>query len=126
MHCPCAHFRLYLNSESPNGTLVSHSQSADALRKISINSNSSTLTVDSDFMWRRSRSLSDTQKNLDDAIRSLEQEIAEDLSLYQTTLDPDSGDSALGEMSSPLQLHLRAFNTEQKEGYVHEPRLCIF
>ncbi len=74
----------------------------DGLRKMSTNSTSSALT-DSDFPWRRSRSLSDTQKCLDDAIKNLEQEIADDLSLYQTTLDGDSTDSAVGEMSSPVQ-----------------------
>ncbi len=97
-------YRLILN-ESPDGTLASyHSRSADALRKISINSStSSVLTVDSDFTWRRSRSLSDTQKCLDDAIKNLEQEIANDLNLYQTTLDGDSTDSAVGEMSSPVE-----------------------
>lgn len=93
------HYRLILN-ESPDGTLPHHS-----LRKISVNSNtSSVITVDdSDFTWRRSRSLSDTQKCLDDAIKNLEQEIADDLNHYQTTLDGDSTDSAVGEMSSPVQ-----------------------
>ena len=112
-------FRLYLNHESPNGTLVARSRSTDALRKISVNSNCSAVTTDSDFMWRRSRSLSDTQKNLDDAIRNLEQEIEEDLNMYQTTpttLDPDSGDSALGEMSSPVQSASEPSTLNRKRG----------
>ncbi len=67
---------------------------------MSVNSTNSAV---SDFSWRRSRSLSDTQKCLDDAIKDLEQEIADDLSLYQNTLDGDSTDSAVGEMSSPVQ-----------------------
>jgi len=98
----CIQEGLYLN-DSPDGTLVSRSRSTDGFRKVSVNSTSSVQTTDSDFMWRRSRSLSDTQKCLDDAIKSLEEEIAEDLTLYQSTLDGDSTDSAVGEMSSPLQ-----------------------
>lgn len=93
---PFPSHRLIL-AESPDGRYP------DGLRKMSINSTNSALT-DSDFStWRRSRSLSDTQKCLDDAIKNLEQEIADDLSLYQTTLDGDSTDSAVGEMSSPVQ-----------------------
>lgn len=103
--------RLFLDQESPNGTFLRHrSQSSDALRKISVNSSGSSILQDSDFHWRRSRSLSDTQKGLDEALKSLEQEIAEDLEQYQTTLTEgvhySSNDSAMdesGHMLSPLQ-----------------------
>ena len=93
--------------------MVSRSRSTEALRKISVHSNGSSLTIDGlepDFLWRRSRSLSDTQQCLDEALKSLEQEIADDLTYYQTTLDEggrySSNDSAMGESEhivSPLQ-----------------------
>lgn len=95
----CIEQGLYLNKDLADGTVL-RSQSTEALRKISLASTGSLLDEDR-YAWRRSRSLSDTQKTLDEAIRNLEQYLNEEL-----TLDRDghysSNDSAMGESETVL------------------------
>ena len=81
------------------------------MRKIS-QTGDSTLTLEQElqeqeFMWQRTHSLSTTQKVLDDAIRDLEEYIAEDLSNLNNQRRYSSNDSAMGgseAVVSPLQL----------------------
>lgn len=99
MPCPHLH-RLCLDEED-----FSRSRSSEALRKIS---QSSVATGDDQMTWRRSRSLSDTQKTLDDAIRSLEACVNEEI-LKESDTRPrhySSNDSAMGDREaapSPIQ-----------------------
>ena len=91
---------------------MSHSRSTDALRKISQTSAESALTLEQElleqeYMWQRTHSLSNTQKKLDDAIRDLEEYIAEDLASINLQRRYSSNDSAMGgseAVVSPLQL----------------------
>ena len=91
---------------------MSSSRSSDALRKISQVSVESGLTLEQElqeqeFMWQRTHSLTDTQKVLDDAIRDLEEYIAEDLAELNLQRRYSSNDSAMGgseAVISPLQL----------------------
>lgn len=81
------------------------------LRKISQTSDYS-LTLEQElqeqeFMWQRTHSLSNTQKVLDDAIRDLEEYIAEDLANLNSQRRYSSNDSAMGgseAVVSPMQL----------------------
>lgn len=60
-----------------------------------------------EFMWQRTHSLSNTQKVLDDAIRDLEEYIAEDLANLNSQRRYSSNDSAMGgseAVVSPMQL----------------------
>lgn len=89
---------------------VSRSRSTEALafRKVSLASNDSAPSVllappppAGDFAWRRSRSLSDTQEVLDDAIRNLEQYLDEELTLSRQR-HYSSNDSAVCESETVL------------------------
>lgn len=91
---------------------MSRSRSTDALRKIS-QASESELTLEQElqeqeFLWQRTHSLSDTQKELDAAIRDLEEYVAEDM-LANLNLKRrySSNDSAMGgseAVVSPMQL----------------------
>lgn len=93
---------------------MSRSRSTDALRKISQTSAESALTLEQElqeqeYMWQRTHSLSTTQQKLDEAIKDLEEYIAEDLALASLNLQRrySSNDSAMGgseAVVSPLQL----------------------
>lgn len=105
-------YRLFLE-ESPTRGSVSRSRSTDGLRKISQTSAESELTLEQElqeqeFLWQRTHSLSDTQKVLDDAIRDLEEYIAEDLAILNFGQRRySSNDSAMGgseAVVSPMQL----------------------
>lgn len=82
------------------------------MRKISQVSMESSLTLEQElqeqeYMWQRTHSLSNTQKVLDDAIRDLEEYIAEDLAELNSQRRYSSNDSAMGgseAVVSPLQL----------------------
>ncbi len=90
---------------------MSRSRSTEALRKIS-QSGDPALTLEQElqeqeFMWQRTHSLSNTQKVLDDAIRDLEEYIAEDLANLNGQQRYSSSDSAMGgseAVVSPVQL----------------------
>lgn len=108
---PYLHHRLFIE-ESPTRGFVARSRSTDALRKIS---HDSELTLEQElqelqeqeFLWQRTHSLSDTQKVLDDAIRDLEEYIAEDLRDLNLQRRYSSNDSAMGgseAVVSPMQL----------------------
>lgn len=120
--------RLYL-TESESG-LVSRSRSSEALRRISRNSNESyQLAVDFDFSWKRSRSLSDTQKALDDAIRDLEQ-YTDFVDEFDRERHFSSTDSAMGEsdqvLLSPIQLPHSEPSTLNRKRQVFNSRDSAF
>lgn len=76
-------------------------------------------------MWQRTHSLSNTQKVLDDAIRDLEEYIAEDLASLQHQRCYSSNDSAVGgseAVVSPLQLDTTHSepSTLNRNGQVHD------
>ncbi len=99
----CIEQGLYLGKDSINGTVL-RSRSSEALRKISLTGTEGLLDEDR-YAWRRSRSLSDTQKTLDEAIRNLEQYMNDELTLDRHG-HYSSNDSAMGESEavlSPLQ-----------------------
>lgn len=96
-------FRLFLRQDEIDSSFA-RSRSSEAIRKIS---QSSTSTVDKIlmedwYMWRRSRSLSDTQRTLDEAIRNLEQYMDEELTLENRHERYSSNDSAMGESEAVL------------------------
>ena len=104
----CAH-RLYL--ESPDMGLTVRSRSSEALRKISLTGNSletSSLAMEPEGVWQqRRRSLSDTQKVLDEAIKNLEKTLDEEINIAKERHRHfSSTDSAMGESESvvsPIQ-----------------------
>lgn len=96
-------FRLFLRQDEIDSSFA-RSRSSDAIRKVS---QSSTSTVDKIlmedwYMWRRSRSLSDTQRTLDEAIRNLEQYMDEELTFDNRHERYSSNDSAMGESEAVL------------------------
>ena len=76
---------------------VSRSRSSEAIRKTSMSSTCSGSVP----LWRRSRSLSDTQKVLDEAIRNLEEYMNAELTLDRHR-HYSSNDSAMGESETVL------------------------
>lgn len=100
---------MFLDESPTRG--VSHSRSSDALRKISQTSGESELALEQElleqeYLWERTHSLSTTQQKLDDAIRDLEEYIAEDLASLHLQRRYSSNDSAMGgseAVISPLQ-----------------------
>ena len=97
--CVC---RLFL--ESPDVGLSTRSRSSEALRKISLtgnNADSVSLSMEPDTSWQRRRSLSDTQKILDEAIKNLEQTLEEEIHIAKERHRHfSSTDSAMGESES--------------------------
>lgn len=102
--------RLFLD-ESPTRGLVSRSRSTEALRKISQTSGEPSMSLEQElqeqeYMWQRTHSLSETQKVLDDAIRDIEEVIAQDLANLKRQRHYSSNDSAMGgseAVVSPVQ-----------------------
>lgn len=93
---------------------MSRSRSTDALRKISQTSGELELTLEQElqeqeFLWQRTHSLTDTQRELDAAIRDLEEYVAEDLNSLNLKRRYSSNDSAMGgseALVSPMQLDM--------------------
>lgn len=94
--------RLYLSQEATDGS-VSRSRSSEALRRMYQLSPGIALAPDQRFMWRRSRSLSDTEKTLDEAIKNLERYMNEEFTLDKSRhRHYSSNDSAMGESEAVL------------------------
>ena len=96
-------FRLYLRQNDLDSSFA-RSRSSEAIRKISQSSSSTMdmMLLGDPGMWHRSRSLSDTQRTLDEAIRNLEQYMNEELTLDNRHERYSSNDSAMGESETVL------------------------
>lgn len=97
--------RLFL--ESPDFGLSTRSRSSEALRKISLtghNADSVSLSTEPESVWQRRRSLSDTQKILDEAIKNLEKTLDEEIHIAKEERHRhfSSTDSAMGESESVI------------------------
>jgi hypothetical protein len=97
--------RLYL--ESPDMGLGARTRSTEALRKVSLSGNNldtSSLVLESEGMWeQRRRSLSDTQRVLDEAIKNLEKTLEEEIHIAKERHRHfSSTDSAMGESESVI------------------------
>ena len=96
-------YRLYL--ESPDFGLSIRSRSSEALRKVSVNPETLSISTEPDGgEWeQRSRSLSDTQKVLDEAIKNLEKTLEEEIHIAKERHRHfSSTDSAMGESESVI------------------------
>ena len=96
---PFSH-RLYVPGESTDGP-VSRSRSSEMIRKTSQSSVAGNSTLEQRYLWRRSRSLSDTQKTLDEAIKNLESYLDEELTPNRQR-HYSSNDSAMDESEAVL------------------------